>query len=104
MADGTVIRDGGQRTQCEQFSLSWDNAAVSSNAATNGIVWVVENSSPAALHAYDAVTLQELYNSNQGANARDHFGNGNKFITPLVANGKVFVGSPSGVAVFGLLP
>jgi hypothetical protein len=56
------------------------------------------------LHAYDATTLQELYNSTQAANSRDNFGNGNKFITPMIANGKVFVGTPSGVAEFGLLP
>ena len=77
---------------------------ISANGTTNGILWAVENSSPAVLHAYDAVTLQELYNSSQAANGRDHFGNGNKFITPVVANGKVFVGTPSGVAEFGLLP
>ena len=66
-------------------------------------MWAVENSSPAVLHAYDASTLSELYNSNQAANGRDHFGDGNKFITPLVVNGKVFVGTPTGVAEFGLL-
>ena len=56
------------------------------------------------LHAYDATNLAtEFYNSNQAANSRDQF-NGNKFITPLVANGKVFVGTPNSVAVFGLLP
>jgi hypothetical protein len=42
------------------------------------------------------------YDSNQAANNRDHFGNGNKFITPVVADGRVFVGTPSGVALFGL--
>jgi hypothetical protein len=78
--------------------------AISANGTTSGIVWAVENSSPAVLHAYDAATLQELYNSNQAANARDNFGDGNKFITPSVVGGKVFVGTPSGVAVFGLLP
>jgi hypothetical protein len=55
------------------------------------------------LHAYDATNLaHELYNSNQ-ASGRDQFGAGNKFITPTVADGKVFVGTASGVAVFGLL-
>jgi Immunoglobulin I-set domain len=78
--------------------------SVSANGASNGIVWAVENSSPAVLHAYDAATLNELYNSNQAAGSRDHFGNGNKFITPTIVNGKVFVGTPNGVAVFGLLP
>ena len=57
------------------------------------------------LRAYDANRLgTELYNSNQAALSRDHFGNGNKYITPVVANGRVFAGTPDGVAVFGLLP
>ena len=86
------------------FPYPGTTPSVSANGFTNGIAWAVENSSPAVLHAFDAANLQELYNSNQAANGRDHFGNGNKFITPLVANGKVYVGTPSGVAVFGLLP
>jgi len=86
------------------FPYPGTTPTISANGTASGIVWAVENSSPAVLHAYDAITLQELYNSNQAASSRDHFGNGNKFITPAIANGKVFVGTPSGVAVFGLLP
>jgi hypothetical protein len=86
------------------FQYPGSTPAVSANGTSNGIVWAVENASPAVLHAYDATSLQELYNSNQAANSRDHFGNGNKFITPMIVNGKVFVGTPSGVAEFGLLP
>ena len=57
------------------------------------------------LHAYDANDLaHELYNSNQAPLGRDHFGTGNKFITPMVAHGKVYVGTTDGVGVFGLLP
>ena len=44
----------------------------------------------------------ELYNSNQ-AGSRDQFGTGNKFITPMVVNGKVYVGTTNSVGVFGLL-
>jgi hypothetical protein len=47
--------------------------------------------------------LKELYNSNQASGGRDQFGDGNKFITPMIANGRVFVGTTNGVAVFGLL-
>jgi len=76
--------------------------SVSANGTSNGIVWAAENGVIAALHAYDAANLaRELYNSNQ-AGARDQFGPGNKFITPMIANGKVYVGTKNGVAVFGL--
>jgi uncharacterized protein (DUF927 family) len=77
---------------------------VSANGTANPIVWAHENTSPAVLHAYDATNLaHELYNSNQAAGNRDQFGAGNKYITPTVADGKVFVGSTNAVAVFGLL-
>jgi hypothetical protein len=79
--------------------------AVSANGSSNGIVWAVQNTAPAVLHAFAADNLAtELYNSNQAAQGRDHFGAGNKFITPAIVNGKVYVGTPTGVAVFGLLP
>jgi hypothetical protein len=74
--------------------------SISANGTSGGIVWAVENSNPAVLHAYDATDLsKELYNSNQ-AGTRDQFGPGNKFITPTVVAGKVFVGTPNAVAVF----
>jgi hypothetical protein len=47
--------------------------------------------------------LNELYNSDQAWFGRDHFGAGNKFITPMIANGKVYVGTTDGIGVFGLL-
>ncbi len=85
------------------FAYPGTTPSVSASGASNGIVWAVENSNPAVLHAYDATNLSnELYNSNQ-AGSRDQFGAGNKFITPLIANGKVFVGTTNGVAKFGLL-
>jgi hypothetical protein len=78
--------------------------AISANGTANAILWAHENSDPAVLHAYDARNLaRELYNSSQAAGGRDHFGAGNKFITPTIVAGKVFVGTQSGVAVFGLL-
>lgn len=79
--------------------------SVSANGASNGIVWAIENTGTAVLHAYSANDLtQELYNSNQAASGRDHFGAGNKFITPMIADGKVFAATTNSVAVFGLLP
>jgi len=76
---------------------------ISAKGTSNAILWAVENNNPAVLHAYDAANLaNELYNSNQAAGGRDHFGAGNKFITPVVINGKVYVGTTNGVGVFGL--
>jgi PQQ-like domain len=87
-----------------QFAYPGTAPSVSANGISNGIVWAHENSNPAVLHAYDAANLaRELYNSGQAAGNRDHFGVGNKFITPTVADGRVFVGTTAGVAVFGLL-
>ena len=78
---------------------------VSANGTANAIVWAYENTSPAVLHAYAAANLAtELYNSNQASNGRDHFGAGNKYIAPVVADGKVIVATTNSVAVFGLLP
>jgi outer membrane protein assembly factor BamB len=86
------------------FTYPGTSPAVSANGTGNGIVWAHENSSPAVLHAYEANDLShELYNSSQAAGGRDQFGAGNKFITPAIADGKVFVGTQNGVAVFGLL-
>ena len=86
------------------FGYPGATPSVSANGTSNGIVWAVENNTPAVLHAYNAATLTELYNSNQASSGRDQFGNGNKYMTPTIVNGKVFVGTPNGVAVFGLLP
>ncbi|MGA9390197.1 MAG: pyrrolo-quinoline quinone [Candidatus Sulfotelmatobacter sp.] len=89
------------------FAYPGATPSISANGAANGIVWALENTTsttPAVLHAYNAANLSELYNSNQASGGRDQFGVGNKFITPMIVNGKVFVGTPNGVAVFGLLP
>lgn len=86
------------------FSFPGATPGISANGTSNAIVWAVENTNPAVLHAYNASNLNELYNSNQAPGGRDQFGAGNKFITPTIVNGKVFVGTPNGVAVFGPLP
>jgi hypothetical protein len=89
------------------FGYSGTSPVISANGATNAIVWAHENQNSGAsavLHAYDATNLaHELYNSNQATGSRDQFGAGNKFITPTVAGGKVFVGTTNSVGIFGLL-
>jgi hypothetical protein len=87
------------------FAYPGSTPSVSSNGSQSGIVWAIENQNGAGvLHAYDPTNIPtELYDSNQAANGRDNFSD-NKFVTPTIANGKVFVGTQNSVAVFGLLP
>jgi hypothetical protein len=88
------------------FAYPGTTPSISAKGNQNGIVWACEcaTTGAAILHAYDATNLaNELYNSNQAGNSRDSFGVGNKYMAPLIINGKVYVGTPSGVAVFGLL-
>jgi Immunoglobulin domain/PQQ enzyme repeat len=94
-----------QSQSATQFTFPGTAPSVSASGTANAIVWAHENTNPAVLHAYDAANLaNEIYNSNQAAGNRDQFGAGNKYITPIVADGKVFVGTTNSVAVFGLLP
>jgi hypothetical protein len=82
------------------FGYPGATPVISANGTTDGIVWVVENSNNGVLHAYDATNLAtELYNSTQGSNGQF---SANKFITPMVTNGKVYVGTQNSVVAFGL--
>ncbi len=89
------------------FGYPGTSPAVSASGTANAIVWAHENQNNgtvAVLHAYNAANLAtELYNSTLATGSRDQFGAGNKFITPTVAGGKVFVGTTNSVAIFGLL-
>jgi hypothetical protein len=91
-------------TSTNTFGYPGTTPSISANGTAYGILWAAENASPAVLHAYDARDLShELYNSNQAANSRDHFGSNAKFITPTIANGKVYVATTGGtVGAFGL--
>jgi hypothetical protein len=92
-----------QSQSAVQFTYPGSAPAVSANGTANGIVWAHENTNPGVLHAYDAANLtHEIYNSSQSG-SRDQFGAGNKYITPTIADGQVFLGTTNSVAIFGLL-
>ena len=94
----------------ETYQFPGTSPVISANGATQGIAWAIENNGTlkqdvsgtnAILHAYDATNVAtELYNSNQVAS--DAAGAPIKFSQPMVANGKVYVGTQSSVAVYGL--
>jgi len=87
------------------FTYPGCTPSVSASGSSNGIVWAIEHSDPLdVLHAFLASNLaNELYNSNQAGNNRDRFGTASHFGTPMIVNGKVYVGTSNGIAVFGLL-
>jgi len=91
------------------FSFPTATPIISANATTNGILWILDNSQYASrccqiLYAFNANNLGTvLYNSNQAANSRDVPGGAVKFSSPVVANGKVYVGSQASVSAFGLI-
>jgi Legume lectin domain/Chitobiase/beta-hexosaminidase C-terminal domain len=81
---------------------------VSANGTSNGIVWVVDSSGystqiPSVLRAYDATDVTNLLYDSKLTGGRDTLGPAIKFAAPVVANGKVYVGTRTEVDVFGLL-
>lgn len=92
------------------FSFSTAAPVISANGTSNGILWILDNSSFASsccqvLYAFTANNLGTmLYNSNQASGGIDVPGGAVKFSAPVIANGKVFVGSQGKVSAYGLLP
>jgi outer membrane protein assembly factor BamB len=87
---------------------------LSANGSTTGtgIVWAsmpitqdgIQRAGAGILRAYDAETLTEIWTSEQNA-MRDHAGRLPKFVSPVVANGRVYMPTLDGsVVVYGLLP
>lgn len=92
------------------FTFAYPGASpvISANGTTGGIMWAIDSSAwntggPAILYAFDATNLNtELYDSNQFSS--DDPGPAVKFTVPTVANGSVYMGTQTQLAVFGLLP
>ena len=86
-----------------RFPYPGATPSISTNGGKDAILWATTYTNPAILFAFNARTLEMLYNSIQAPQGRDHSGKGNKFITPIISHGKVYVGTVNGVGVFGLL-
>jgi len=103
LSNGQMIPDLPNSVSSRKFGFPGTTPSVSANGDQNGIVWAIQNASPAVLVAYDANNLStELYNSSMSGK-RDQLTGGVKFVVPTIANGKVYAGSQGAVTVFGLL-
>jgi hypothetical protein len=100
------IVEPSETSSLASFGYPGATPSVSANGTTNGIIWAIRTDMAqfggrATLHAFDATDVsRELYNSSQ-AGTRDDPGGAIKFSVPTVANGKVYVGTASRLAVFG---
>jgi hypothetical protein len=77
---------------------------VSSSGAMpgTGVVWLIHRGTTVQLEAYDALALgNPLFSANAGQWSN---GYGNSFLTPMEANGRVYVPAYRTVTVFGLAP
>src|SRR5258708_30377484 len=85
-------------TETSTVSLaSGATPVVSSSDISNGIVWAIQadqagTGGAAVLHALDASTAVELYNSSQ-AGSRDTAGPAGKITVPTSINRKIYVGT-----------
>jgi hypothetical protein len=111
MSNGLLSGSPIAQTQIP-FGFPGATPSISANGTQNGIIWEIDNTfygfpgpgpNPGVLHAYDATSLRELYNSNQFG-ALDQLSAAVKFTVPTVTNGHVYVGSQYSVSVFGLIP
>jgi len=88
----------------KSFGYPGTMPSISANGNSNGIVWTAQTGSPGTLFAYNAANLSQLFSGTFAAQTSA------KFATPIIANGKVYVGTGptsnsngGSVAVFGLL-
>jgi len=90
--------------------------AISASPGGNGLVWVLDNNAngtgsygasvglgPAILRAYNATTLGTALYSSATLSA-DTAGNAIKFVSPVIANGHVYVAGKAQLTVYGLKP
>jgi fibronectin type 3 domain-containing protein len=102
VSNGKFVSSPASQTP-DVFGSQGATGSISANGAVNGVLWGLDRLSN-ELRAYDASNLgNELYTSDQAANGRDQIGSVVKFSVPTIVNGRVYVGTSSGLVTYGLL-
>ena len=117
IADGRLEEAQTTANPSQRFGFPGATPSVSANGSDGGIVWATESYSPDGLnmqdhadpgrlrlHAYDAATLDELYNSGDTAPTIEGviYRNFMKFNPPTVTNGHVYVATGGSILVYGV--
>jgi len=112
--NGTVYFDGGNTLSAYTLSngilltppatlhfQGGGNSLITSDVTAGALYWSIGSN---VLQAIDPTILKILYTSNQAPNKRDVLPPLAHFVGPIVADGKVFVGTQTSLVVYGLLP
>jgi hypothetical protein len=108
VSDGLIQTPPASVASSFTFGFPGASPVISANGTSGGILWAINSAAyssdgPAILYAFDATKLTtELYNSTQSGS--DDPGPAVKFAVPTVANGSVYMGTQTQLAVFGLFP
>lgn len=101
----------------QRYGFPGATPSISASGSDNGIVWATESYYPTGLnmqdhadpgrlrlHAYDALTLEELYSSGDTAPTIDGvvYRNFMKFNAPTITNGRVYVAAAGSILVYGV--
>ena len=76
------------------------HAVLTSNATSNAVLWFINGRN---LWALDGGSLKTLYHGDQAAGGRDILPPLAHFAAPVVANGKVYIGTQNSLVTYGLL-
>ena len=106
LKDGRLLAPPVQGT----VRFPWPGATpvVSSDHGRHAIVWLLHTNgwkpgSQAVLYALRAANIRQVLYASNAAGKRDAAGVGVKFAVPLVAHGRVYVGTQNALDIYGLL-
>ena len=100
--NGSTIQTGVLAISAAKNGSAPGGLSLSANGNTNGILWAIDSSSGGTLRAYNAANMPAQLWSSTNNSARDAMGGFVKFVSPTIANGKVYAPTTNQLIVYGL--